>query len=162
MAWTKMARKITGDEQDLLFTSQEKDTETLKSTTRKLTVKRSGTLARGLRSSSGEKAKNMSGTLFPFEAFSGALDEMCPLVFTEQNFVVEFFHATSSENLDFADAVNAAAPYQRKGSNLLARRMFEPDRAMAKRVIESMEAIFGWWQGELQNTADGVASNDPL
>ncbi|KAK8184723.1 exocyst complex component Sec3-domain-containing protein [Phyllosticta paracitricarpa] len=162
MAWTKMARKITGDEQDLLFTSQEKDTETLKSTTRKLTVKRSGTLARGLRSSSGDKAKNMSGTLFPFEAFSGALDEMCPLVFTEQNFVVEFFHATSSENVDFADAVNAAPPYQRKGSNLLARRMFEPDRAMAKRVIESMESIFGWWQGELQNSADGVVGSDPL
>ncbi|KAK7518830.1 exocyst complex component Sec3-domain-containing protein [Phyllosticta citriasiana] len=162
MAWAKMARKITGDEQDLLFTSQEKDTETLKSTTRKLTVKRSGTLARGLRSSSGDKAKNMSGTLFPFEAFSGALDEMCPLVFTEQNFVVEFFHATSSENVDFADAVNAAPPYQRKGSNLLARRMFEPDRAMAKRVIESMESIFGWWQGELQNSADGVVGSDPL
>ncbi|KAK8173974.1 exocyst complex component Sec3-domain-containing protein [Phyllosticta citrichinensis] len=161
-AWTRMARKITGDEQDLLFTSQEKDAETLKSTTRKLTVKRSGTLARGLRSSSGEKTKNMSGTLFPFEAFSGALDEMCPLVFTEQNFVVEFFHATSSENVDFADAVNATPPYQRKGSNLLARRMFEPDRAMAKRVIESMESIFGWWQGELQSSADGVVGSDPL
>lgn len=160
-AWKKMARRPTGEEQDLLFTSQEKDTETLKTTARKLTVKRSGTLARGLRSNSNEKA-DKGGRLYPYEAFAGALDEMSPLVFTEQNFVVEFFHATSSENIDFADAVTSAPPHARRGSNLLARRMFEADRAMAKRVVEVMDDIFSFWPTELQNLVEFVVNSDPL
>lgn len=160
-AWKKMARRPTGEEQDLLFTSQEKDTETLKTTARKLTVKRSGTLARGLRSNSNEKA-DKGGRLYPYEAFAGALDEMAPLVFTEQNFVVEFFHASSTENVDFADAVTAAPPHARKGSNLLARKMFEPDRALAKRVVEVMDDIFSFWPTELQNLVEFVVNSDPL
>ncbi|KAB2574239.1 Exocyst complex component SEC3 [Lasiodiplodia theobromae] len=160
-AWKKMARRPTGEEQDLLFTSQEKDTETLKMTARKLTVKRSGTLARGLRSNSNEKA-DKGGRLYPYEAFAGALDEMAPLVFTEQNFVVEFFHASSTENVDFADAVTAAPPHARKGSNLLARKMFEPDRALAKRVVEVMDDIFSFWPTELQNLVEFVVNSDPL
>ncbi|OJD32042.1 exocyst complex component [Diplodia corticola] len=160
-AWKKMARRPTGEEQDLLFTSQEKDTETLKTTARKLTVKRSGTLARGLRSNSNEKA-DKGGRLYPYEAFAGALDEMAPLVFTEQNFVVEFFHASSTENVDFADAVTSAPPHARKGSNLLARKMFEPDRALAKRVVEVMDDIFSFWPTELQNLVEFVVNSDPL
>ncbi|GME37804.1 Exocyst complex component [Neofusicoccum parvum] len=160
-AWKKMARRPTGEEQDLLFTSQEKDTETLKTTARKLTVKRSGTLARGLRSNSNEKS-DKGGRLYPYEAFAGALDEMSPLVFTEQNFVVEYFHATSSENVDFADAVTSAPPHARQGSNLLARRMFEADRAMAKRVVEVMDDIFSFWPTELQNLVEFVVNSDPL
>ncbi|KAL0264673.1 hypothetical protein SLS55_000624 [Diplodia seriata] len=160
-AWKKMARRPTGEEQDLLFTSQEKDTETLKTTARKLTVKRSGTLARGLRSNSNEKA-DKGGRLYPYEAFAGALDEMAPLVFTEQNFVVEYFHASSTENVDFADAVTSAPPHARKGSNLLARKMFEPDRALAKRVVEVMDDIFSFWPTELQNLVEFVVNSDPL
>lgn len=159
--WKKMARRPTGEEQDLLFTSQEKDTETLKTTARKLTVKRSGTLARGLRSNSTTQV-DKGGRLYPYEAFAGALDEMAPLVFTEQNFIVEYFHATSSENVDFADAVTAQPPHARKGSNLMARRMFEPDRAMAKRVTAVMDDIFSFWPTELQNLVEFVVNSDPL
>lgn len=165
-AWKKVARKPTGDEQDLLFTSQEKETESLSGAARKLTVKRSQTLARGLRSASGDKEakveKSQSGKLHPFEVFASSLDELSPLIFTEQNFVTDFFHATSAENIDFPDAVNTAPPEGRRGTNLFARKLFEPDRAMAKRVMEVMEEIYSSWPTDMQNLMEWAVKADPL
>ncbi|KAF2812111.1 uncharacterized protein BDZ99DRAFT_412632 [Mytilinidion resinicola] len=165
-AWQKLARKPTGDEQELLFTAQEKEAESLTGAARKLTVKRSQTLARGLRSASGDKeaksGKAQKGTLHPFEAFASALDEMSPLIFTEQNFITEFFHATTSENIDFPDAVNSAPPEGRHGANLFARKLYEPDRAMAKRVTEVMEDMFSTWHNMMQNLMQWAIEADPL
>lgn len=166
ITWKKIARKPTGDEQDLLFTSQEKEAESLSGAARKLTVKRSQTLARGLRSTSGDKEakaeKSQSGKLHPFEVFAGVLDELSPLIFTEQNFVTDFFHATSAENIDFPDAVNAAPPEGRHSTNLFARKLFEPDRAMAKRVMEVMEEMYSFWPTDMQNLMEWAVKADPL
>jgi hypothetical protein len=168
-AWKKIARKPTGDEQDLLFTSQEKEPESIAGmagAARKLTVKRSQTLARGLRSTSGDKEakseKVQKGRLYPFETFAGFLNEMSPLVFTEQNFVTEFFHATSSENIDFPDAVIAAPPDGRHGTNLFARKLYEPDRAMAKRVAEIMSDMFTGWEDAMKSMIAWAVEVDPL
>ncbi|KAF2137594.1 uncharacterized protein K452DRAFT_278230 [Aplosporella prunicola CBS 121167] len=164
IAWKRMARSSTGEEQELLFTSQEKDTESLSvhGAARKLTVKRSQGLAGKFKSAADKATKLQGGTLYHYESFAGALDEMTPLVFTEQNFVVEFFHASSIENMDFADAVTSARPQSRRGGNLFARKMFEPDRALAKRVAEVMDDIFAFWPQELQNLVEWVVRNDPL
>ncbi|KAF2089538.1 hypothetical protein K490DRAFT_63677 [Saccharata proteae CBS 121410] len=163
-AWRKMARNPGGEEQELLFTSQEKDAETLShlSMARKLTVKRSQTLAGKLRGTGADKAEKQGGRLYAYEAFSGALDQMCPLVFAEQNFIVDFFHATSAENIDFADAVREAPPEGRRGTNLQARKLFDPDRTMAKRVVEAMEETFTFWPNELSSLVDWVVKMDPL
>ncbi|KAJ9635192.1 hypothetical protein H2199_008678 [Coniosporium tulheliwenetii] len=165
-AWQKTARKPTGEEQELLFTSQEKDTESLSTTARKLTVKRSQTLARSLRSASNEKEvirdKKQDGRLHPFEIYSGVLDEAIPLVFTEQNFIVDFFHATSSENLDFAEAVTSTPVSARRGTNLYARKLFEPDRAMAKRVVDVMDDLYSFWPADLSNLIEWAIKSDPL
>ncbi|OCK76882.1 hypothetical protein K432DRAFT_334895 [Lepidopterella palustris CBS 459.81] len=166
LAWKKIARKPTGDEQDLLFTTQEKEAESLTGAARKLTVKRSQTLARGLRSASNEKEskidKSQNGRLHAFETFAGVLDEVSPLIFTEQNFVTDFFHATSAENLDFYDAVNLTPPESRRGTNLFTRKQFEPDREMAKRVMELMEEMYSSWPTDLQNLVEWAVKADPL
>ncbi|KAF2874328.1 exocyst complex component Sec3-domain-containing protein [Massariosphaeria phaeospora] len=166
LSWKRLARKPTGDEQDLLFTAQEKEAESITGAARKLTVKRSQTLARGLRAASGEKEgkanKAQSGKLHAFDVFSKALDDIEPILLTEQNFVTEFFHATSTDAVDFPEAVSVASPDRRRGPNLWARKQFEADRAMAKRVAEVMEDIFSFWPTELQNLVEWAIKADPL
>ncbi|KAF2003597.1 hypothetical protein P154DRAFT_486190 [Amniculicola lignicola CBS 123094] len=166
LSWKRFARKPTGDEQDLLFTAQEKETESLTGAARKLTVKRSQTLARGLRAASGDKEsktdKVQAGKLYPFDVFSKALEDIGPILLTEQNFITDFFHATSSDAVDFPDAVMAAPPEDRRTPDLYTRKLFESDRAMAKRVAEVMEDIFSFWPTETQNLVDWAIKADPL
>ena len=167
-AWKKLARKPTGDEDQVLFTYSEKEGEGLGITARKLTVKRSQTLARTLRAASNEKSGStranggQSGALWGFEVFASSLEEMIPLIFTEQNFVVDFFHATATENMDFADAVAASPIEERKGTNLAVRKMFEPDRKMARQVADLMEDMFSFFAAELQSLIEWALSSDPL
>lgn len=173
-SWKRFARKATGEEADLLFTSQEKESESLTGAARKLTIKRSQTLARGLRAASGDKDKDkekekeskadrtQSGKYHPFEVFAGVLDDSGPLLLTEQNFITDFFHATSSDTTDFADAVKAAAPEDRQPPSLLYRRPFESDRIMAKRVASIMEDIFTSWPNDIQNLVEWAVKADPL
>ncbi|KAF2197886.1 hypothetical protein GQ43DRAFT_402093 [Delitschia confertaspora ATCC 74209] len=167
--WKRLARKPTGDEQDLLFTAQEKEPETLTGAARKLTVKRSQTLARGLRAASGDKDKEkektdrvQSGKFYAFEVFAGILNDMAPLLLTEQNFITDYFHATSSESMDFIDAVKAAPPEDRHPTNLLQRRPFEPDRVMAKHVADIMDDIFTFLPNEIQSLVEWGVKADPL
>lgn len=166
LSWKRFARKPTGEEQELLFTAQEKETESITGAARKLTVKRSQTLARGLRAASGDKEsktnKTQTGKLYAFDVFGRVLDDMGPVLLTEQNFITDFFHATSSDAVDFPDAVKAAPPEERRSTNLYARRQFEPDRAMAKRVADVMDEIFSFWPTEIQNLVEWAVKADPL
>lgn len=166
LSWKRLARKPTGEEQELLFTAQEKETESITGAARKLTVKRSQTLARGLRSASGEKDgkanRAQTGKLHAFDVFARVLDDSGPLLLTEQNFITDFFHATSTNAVEFPDAVKAASPENRRAANLWARKPFEADRVMAKRVAEAMEDIFSFWPTEVQNLVEWAVKADPL
>ncbi|PHH68351.1 hypothetical protein CDD80_7584 [Ophiocordyceps camponoti-rufipedis] len=166
------ARRPTGDEADLLFSSQaDKNQEGgVATTARKLTVKRSQTLAKALRSplegratptGAGDKA-NREGGCLPYEVLSRALDDVLPLVEMEQNFIIDFFHATTLEQVDFPDAVAACSPSDRQGGDLRRHRLMEPDRERARRVTRMMEEIFGFLEGELQRLMEWVVSQDPL
>ncbi|KAL1600417.1 hypothetical protein SLS60_006802 [Paraconiothyrium brasiliense] len=166
LSWKRFARKPTGDEQELLFTAQEKEPESITGAARKLTVKRSQTLARGLRAASGDKEvkanKTQDGKLFAFDVFARVLEDIGPVLLTEQNFVTEFFHATSTDSVDFPEAVARAAPENRRGPNLWVRKQYEADRSMAKRVAEVMEDIFSFWPTEIQNLVEWAVNADPL
>lgn len=166
LSWRRFARKPTGEEQELLFTAQEKEAESTTGSVRKLTVKRSQTLARGLRSASGDKEpkvnKNQDGKLFAYDVFSRVLDDIGPVLLTEQNFITEFFHATSTNSVDFPDAVQAAPPEARRSPNLWIRKQYESDRTMAKRVADVMEDIFSFWPAEIQSLVDWAVTADPL
>lgn len=167
-AWKRVVKKVHGDEVENFFTSQiEKPSEGLATTTaRKLTVKRSQTLAK-IRSPIGDNSNKSTvdkadGRLSPNSVFSGALDEMVPIMNMEQNFVVEFFHVTSLEQHDFADFVAAAPPDLRRGSDLRRPRVMDPNRSLAKRVVQTMEEIFAFWTGDMQALVDWSIQTDPL
>ncbi|KAI9838329.1 MAG: hypothetical protein M1819_005597 [Sarea resinae] len=168
-AWKRATRKATSEEQEILFTSAEKEAEGLATTARKLTVKRSQTLAKTLRATQSEGthtrvagAKTQDGKLYTFEAFAGALKEIIPLIFEEQNFVLDFFHVSSIENVDFADAVTAAPPAARRGTNLSAKRPVDPDKSMTRLLSHLMDDMFSFWAGDLQNLVDWAIAADPL
>lgn len=168
-AWKKGVRKSNGEAAELLFTSVEKETpEGLTSTARRITVKRSQTLAKTFRTTSGDKPnapearQAQAGRLMPCEVFAGVLDEQVPLLGMEQNFIVGLFHATSLENVDFADAVMAAVPAARTGQDLSLRRLMEPDRTVARRVSDVMEELFGFWSTEMKTLMEWAVAGDPI
>ncbi|KAI5459262.1 exocyst complex component Sec3-domain-containing protein [Mariannaea sp. PMI_226] len=179
--WRKNARKLTGEESELLFSSQvEKHHEGgvggVANTARKLTVKRSQTLARALRSpladggsrTSVEKMPSSTPSpisdsrSLPYEVFAGVMDDLLPLVQMEQNFIVDFFHATTLEQVDFPDAVAGTQPANRRGSDLKRSRLMEPDRDLARRITRAMETIFSFLEQELSRLMEWVAGQDPL
>ncbi|KAK8085054.1 exocyst complex component Sec3 [Apiospora hydei] len=167
-AWKRNARKPTGDEGDLLFSTQiEKQHESKMDAARKLTVKRSQTLAKSLRSPMGEGSRTnldkvADGRSLPYEIFAAIVEDMLPLVEMEQNFIIDFFHATTLETIDFPDAVAASKPRDRRGGDLKRHRLMEPDRELARRVTKAMESIFSFLEQDLQSTVDWVLSQDPL
>ncbi|OAA70897.1 Exocyst complex, component Exoc1 [Akanthomyces lecanii RCEF 1005] len=167
--WRKNARKMTGDEAAMLFTSQvEKQQEGVATAARKLTVKRSQTLARALRSpladGSSRAAEKTAGDsrFMPFEIFGAVLDDLLPLVEMEQNFIIDFFHASTLESLDFTDTVAAIPPHNRRGGDLKRHRLMEPDRELARRVTRSMEIIFTFLETEIQRLMEWVLGQFPL
>lgn len=167
VAWKKNARKVTADDTaDLLFTSHaEKKEEGIATTARKLTVKRSQTLAKSLRSpleGSKSSLKSGEGQSLPYEAFAAVMDDLMPLVEMEQNFVVDFFHATTLEQTDFPEAVAAFRPKDRMGGDLRRHRLMEPDRDLARRVTKSMEVIFFFLEKELMGLMEWVLMADSL
>ncbi|KAL9103100.1 MAG: hypothetical protein Q9163_001811 [Psora crenata] len=158
-AWKRMTRKPAGDEADVLFTTQEKESESIVG--RKLTVKRAKTVRAdgSSRISGGDKPKD--GKITAYEAFAGALTEEARIVFIEQNFLVDFFHISSLESKDFVDAI-ATNPEARKAGDLLAKKPFDPDRSMARKVFRAMEGIFSFWSSDIQSLVDWAVKQDAL
>ncbi|CAN8097927.1 unnamed protein product [Discula destructiva] len=176
-SWKRNARKTAGDEALLFTTEQEKKQEkkeegeghTLALAARKLTVKRSQTLARIGRSPLGgdgnkdaNKTSNDSSRSLPYEVFASVLDDLLPLVEMEQNFIISFFHATTLEQMDFPDAVASVSVGSRRGNDLKRHRLMEPDRDLARRVTRAMEVIFPFLERDLANLVDWVLSQSPL
>lgn len=159
-AWKRIARLPAGEEQDFLFTSQEKESETIVG--RKLTVKRSKTVrSEGInRITSSDKGKD--GKLNAYEAFAGALNETTQAIYMEQNFIVELFHLSSLESIDFLDAVAAAPPSARRVGDLTIRQMFDPNRDMARRLVNLMDEMFSFWSTDMQNLVDWATKTDAL
>lgn len=164
LVWKKAVRKPAGDEQELLFTHQEKEKESdgLTTAARKLTVRRGKTVrpTGGIRTSFGGERKD--GKVEPFEAFAGVLDETTKLIAEEQNFVVQFFHLNSLSTADFSDIVSSAAPEHRRRPNLSIKQSLDPDRDMAKKVEQIMDDIYSYWPSDLQNLMNWVVSSDQL
>lgn len=157
-AWKCLTRKPLGEE-DVLFTTQEKESESLVG--RKLTVKRNKTVRSdgSSRVSTGEKPKD--GKVNAYEAFAGTLSEMTRMILVEQNFLVDLFHITSLETGDFLDTV--AIPFEaRRGGDPIDKKITDPDRNMAKRVLSMMEEIYSFWPSEMQGLVDWVTKLEAL
>ena len=158
-AWKRITRKPIGDEHEVLFTAQEKESDSLVG--RKLTVKRSKTVRAdgSSRISSGDRPRD--GKFNAYEAFAHAVTEEARIIFIEQNFIVDIFHVSSLDTQDFADAV-ATDPETRQARDLLTKKPFDPDRRMARKVLAVMEEIFGFWSAEIQSLVDWAVKQDSL
>ncbi|KAJ5586866.1 uncharacterized protein N7459_002631 [Penicillium hispanicum] len=163
LAWKRTARKPTGEEQELLFTHQEKEKESegITMAARKLTVRRGKTVraATGLRLASGDKKV---GKVEPCEAFAGTLRETLSMITEEQNFVVQFFHLDSLATADFSDLVATAAPEGRQCPKFSDNKSHDPDRGMAKRVEQIMDEVYSFWPNDMQSMVDWALQADPL
>jgi len=94
--------------------------------------------------------------------FSGALDEMVPIISMEQTFIVEFFHVTSLEQHDFPDAVALAPPDNRRGVDLRRPRVMDPNRDLARLAVQSMEEVYTFFPGDMQALVEWSIQADPL
>ncbi|KAJ5084715.1 hypothetical protein NUU61_009294 [Penicillium alfredii] len=163
LAWKQTARKPTGEEQELLFTHQEKEKEAegITMAARKLTVRRGKTVraAAGARLAPGEKKK---GKVEPCEAFAGTLRESLNMMAEEQNFVIRFFHLDSLATTDFSDLVASAHPEARKCPEFSTKQSHDPDRVMAKRVEQIMDEVYSFWPNDMQGIVDWAIKADPL
>ena len=163
MAQRKTARKPTGEEQELLFTHQEKEKpdESITSTaTRKLTVKRGKTVkTSALRHTVGDRG---DGKPDAWEIFDTVLQEQSKKISEEQNFIVHFFHLNSQSTVDFVDNVSSRTPESRSLPNLEIQIPYDPDAEMSKRVLDRMEGIFSFWTMDMQSLVEWVLNNDQL
>ncbi|KAF2171210.1 hypothetical protein M409DRAFT_50678 [Zasmidium cellare ATCC 36951] len=168
--WRRTARASTGDETEILFTTQEKEDpsgNSAISTARKLTVKRSQTLAKTLRNASGGEKHQATehkqpGAMMRAQAFAGAVNEMAPLISREQNFLVDLFHAHSLDNEELMELVQAAPPAARKAVSLSEKKPTDPDRKMAGLVNATMGEIFNFFARELDTLVNWSTSDDPV
>jgi hypothetical protein len=165
MGLRRTARKPTGEEQEILFTHQEKEKaaeESLTSTAaRKLTVKRGKTVKTtgALKQSLGDKR---DGKPEAWTVFDTVLEQQAAAISEEQNFFVQFFHLDSQSNADFDEVVQALAPARRKLPNLQAKQSYDPDRNMAKIVQNTTEGIYSFWPADLQALMEWVLRMDQL
>jgi len=157
--------KFLGANAIAVFTAQEKETDNVAVTAaRKLTVKRSQTLAK-IRSPTGDhlKNKNQDGMINSHEAFAGALTEMYNLVLKEQNFIVEFFQMSSQLPQDFSEFItNSPVAEHRRIGGLGGLRPVEADKAKVKMVSDFMTGLFGFLPQDLQSLVEWAIRADPL
>lgn len=168
-AWQRNAKKPTGDEHEVLFTSQvEKQTEGIATTARKLTVKRSQTLAKSLRSPLGDSGgrtptdKVQDGRINRYEVINNILDETLPFIIAEQNFVVDFFHISSFETQDFVEAVSSVPVDARHGGDLKKLKLMDPNRDFARKVLSSMQDEYSFFTSDMQQLVEWAIRDDPL
>jgi hypothetical protein len=162
-AWKREARKQTGEENELLFTHQDKDREEgLTTAARKLTVRRGKTIIRAPGGLSAKISRRADGKIDPYVAFAETLDETARLVSEEQNFVAQYFHLSSKAQQDFSDIVSAKSPEERRCPDVKDISSFEADREVAKQLEHTTERIFSFWTGDIQGLADWALQSDPL
>ena len=165
-----VGRKAGAEEEGVLFTSAEKEDGASGSgmaAARKLTVKRSQTLAKTLRNASGGSGRDRSGSfasgsMMSSEVFAGAVDEMAPLVSQEQNFLMELFHASGLEQGDFMDLVARTPPDARIGKDVRQPMPMDPDREMARQVMGAMDGIFSLFAQEMGKLLEWAVGGDPI
>lgn len=163
MAHRREARKPASDEQEILFTFQEKekhDNSLTHSAARKITVKRGKTIkTTSLKQTLGDRREGKNEA---WEAFLNTLQQQAQVVAEEQNFLVQFFHLSSQSNSDFVELVSSKAPEERRPPNLSVKQSYEPDRNLAAVVEGSVGNIYSFWASDLSNAMDWVLSLDQL
>lgn len=156
--WRPMVRKA--DDGDAFFSPQAMSGNAL----RAATLKRSNTFAKQIRSvGKSEKEKPEDESKMPgSQVFSIILDNLTLILTIEQNFVVDLFHLSSLQSIDFPDYVSLNVRTELNLTRLEDHRQIEPNRTLAKQRYELMDGIFGWLQSDLINLGDYFVKLDPV
>ena len=159
--WRPMVRKA--DDGDAFATTA---TQVMSgSTLRAATLKRSNTFAKQIRSvgRSDKDTKSEDDSKMPAsQVFSIILDNLTLILSIEQNFVVDLFHLSSLQSIDFPDYVSLNVRNELNLTRLEDHRQTEPNRTLAKQRYELMDGIFGWLQSDLINLGDHFVKLDPM
>lgn len=162
-----MTRRATAEDSEITFAAEEKEEKSVTSTVRTLTVKRSQTLAKSLRSPGDgyekrSKDRAQQGKIYWNEAYTGALNQMFPLILREQNFVTDLFHLSSNGPADFAEFVSQYEPGKRNLGDLTGKRLPDTDKTKVRQLFDIMTGIFEFWIQDLQTLVDWAIRADPL
>ena len=162
VALKRTARKPNGEENEVLFSTAEKEKVDEGLTSRKLTMRRSKTSKNvvGVRQPLDQK---QDGKLEGFEVFDKILNQQTKVMAEEQNYIVAFFHLSSQSPNDFADLVTTnRSPAQRRMPDLGTTLSYEPDREIAKIVQQAMDSMYSFWPADLHSLVDWTLSSDQL
>lgn len=157
-AWHKDIKTSVGSE-DVLFTYQEKEPEGM---ARKLTVKRSKTVLKA----EGPKGlgidRDQSGKVEAYVAFNGALIDLSQAIVFEQNFITEFFHLHSGQDVDIPDLIDRASRGQQIHTHLIEPRGYENDKELRSMIKNAVSQTFPDWDPTLKTTIDQIINEDML
>jgi Exocyst complex component Sec3 len=170
--WKQLGRKATSEDLDYIF-SMVKESQSTVSAVRSATIKRTGTVAKTLRSpiidglSRAEKEKERSeqdGKFPIMEIFSDILSTIVSALVKEQSFAMEFLHLGSSTASgkssyeEFVTVVDKSTWMQ----NLDKRRPPGLDKVASNDVLNAMERLFFWLPDELSALIEWCRALDPL
>jgi hypothetical protein len=170
--WKTSGRKATSDDLELMF-SLVKEPQGAVSAVRSATIKRTGTVAKSLRSpltdsvSRAEKErerKEQEGKLPAGEIFDEILSAVVPAFIKEQSFLMEFLHLSPSVTggkVTFEEFL-AISDKARWMQSLEKRRPGELDKTAAKETMDAMEQLLSWLPDELSPIIEWCRTSDAL
>lgn len=160
--WRATVRRATQEETEMIF-SAARDQQSI-GAARNATLKRSNTLAKQIRSVASSKPDKDAneGKLPASEVFRIILDNLALLLTTEHNFIVTFFHLSSSSSVEFPDYVESYGKSRLTIASLDEHRPMEHNRTLSKERSIVMESIFGWLSSDLTKLIDELTKSDPI
>jgi len=170
--WKTIGRKATSEDHEFIF-SLVKEHQGAVSAVRSATIRRTGTVAKTLRSPMsdgllrGEKERErqeQEGKIPVGEIFAAILSAIVPAATKEQSFAMEFLHLSPSISCgkctyeEFLKRPDPVAWTQ----SLEKKRPQELNKIAAKETLEAMEQLLSWLPDELSSLIDWCKTLDTL
>lgn len=170
--WKSHGRKATADDLEFIF-SMVKEPQSTVSAVRSATIKRTGTVAKTLRSplidgigrSEKDRERNeQEGRLHAGQIFDEILSAIVQAVVQEQSFAMEFLHlspAASSGKGSYEDFITTGnkAAWQK---SIDTKRPAELNKNAARDTMHVMEQLLFWLPEELSSVIEWCRASDSL
>lgn len=170
--WKSLGRKATADDLEFIF-SMVKEPQSTVSAVRSATIKRTGTVAKTLRTpliegigrSEKDRERNeQEGRLPVGQIFDEILSAVVNAIVQEQSFAMEFLHlspAASSGKGSYEDFITTGNKDGWKKS-IDTKRAVESNKNAARDTIHVMEQLLFWLPEELSSIIEWCKSSDAL
>jgi exocyst complex component 1 len=170
--WKSLGRKATADDLEFIF-SMVKEPQSTVSAVRSATIKRTGTVAKTLRTpliegigrSEKDRERNeQEGRLPVGQIFDEILSAVVNAIVQEQSFAMEFLHlspAASSGKGSYEDFITTGNKGGWKKS-IDTKRAVESNKNAARDTVHVMEQLLFWLPEELSSIIEWCKSSDAL